>query len=259
MANQNESTVEEKLRTLYALQLIYSRVDKIRNVRGELPLEVQDLEDEVLGLKTRIDKLKADVETITYEVNARKNLIEESKALIKKYAEQQENVRNSREFNALSKEVEFQQLEIQLAEKNIREFKAQIEQKKDVIETTKEGLAEREAHLAHKKGELDAILAETEKEEKALLKMATTYEKKIEERLLQAYWRIRRNVKNGLAVVPIERGASGGSFFTIPPQVQVEIAARKKIITDEHSGRILIDPLLAEEEQQKMQEIFSKI
>lgn len=260
MANQNESTVEEKLRTLYALQLIYSRVDKIRNVRGELPLEVQDLEDEVLGLKTRIDKLKADVETVTYELTARKNLIEESKALIKKYTEQQEKVRNSREFNSLSKEVEFQQLEIQLAEKNIREFKAQIEQKKDVIETTsKEGLAEREAHLAHKKGELDAILAETEKEEKALLKMATAYEKKIEKRLLQAYWRIRRNVKNGLAVVPIERGASGGSFFTIPPQVQVEIASRKKIITDEHSGRILIDPLLAEEEQQKMQDIFSKI
>ncbi|WP_420398921.1 zinc ribbon domain-containing protein [Flagellimonas sp.] len=259
MANKSENTVEEKLRALYDLQLIDSRVDEIRNVRGELPLEVQDLEDEVLGLKTRMDKLKTDVETVNFEIAAKKNLIEESKALIKKYAEQQKNVRNSREFNSLSKEVEFQELEIQLAEKNIKEFKAQIEQKKEVISETKEKLTEREGHLKHKKGELDAILAETEKEEKALLKKSEEFEEKIEERLIQAYKRIRHNVKNGLAVVPVERGASGGSFFTIPPQVQVEIASRKKIITDEHSGRILVDPLLAEEEQARMQELFAKI
>jgi predicted nucleic acid-binding Zn-ribbon protein len=259
MANKKESTVEEKLRALYDLQLIDSRVDEIRNVRGELPLEVQDLEDEVLGLKTRMDKLKTDVETINFEITAKKNLIEESKALIKKYAEQQKNVRNSREFNSLSKEVEFQELEIQLAEKNIKEFKAQIEQKKEVIAETKEKLSEREGHLKHKKGELDAILAETEKEEKALLKKSEEYEEKIEDRLVQAYKRIRTNVKNGLAVVPVERGASGGSFFTIPPQVQVEIASRKKIITDEHSGRILVDPLLAEEEQERMQNMFAKL
>nr|WP_299388482.1 C4-type zinc ribbon domain-containing protein [Allomuricauda sp.] len=259
MAKQSENTVEEKLRALYDLQLIDSRVDEIRNVRGELPLEVQDLEDEVLGLKTRIDKLKTDVETVNFEIAAKKNLIEESKNLIKKYAEQQKNVRNSREFNSLSKEVEFQELEIQLAEKNIKEFKAQIEQKKEVISETKEKLSEREGHLKHKKGELDAILAETEKEEKALLKKSEEFEEKIEERLIQAYKRIRHNVKNGLAVVPVERGASGGSFFTIPPQVQVEIASRKKIITDEHSGRILVDPLLAEEEQARMQELFAKI
>ena len=259
MAKKNESTVEEKLRALYDLQLIDSRVDEIRNVRGELPLEVQDLEDEVHGLKTRIDKLKVDVETINFEIAAKKNLIEESKTLIKKYSEQQKNVRNSREFNSLSKEVEFQELEIQLAEKNIKEFKAQIEQKKEVISETKEKLSEREGHLKHKKGELDAILAETEKEEKALLKKSEEFEEKIEERLVQAYKRIRHNVKNGLAVVPVERGASGGSFFTIPPQVQVEIASRKKIITDEHSGRILVDPLLAEEEQEKMHALFSKI
>ena len=259
MANKKESTVEEKLRALYDLQLIDSRVDEIRNVRGELPLEVQDLEDEVLGLKTRMDKLKTDVETINFEITAKKNLIEESKALIKKYAEQQKNVRNSREFNSLSKEVEFQELEIQLAEKNIKEFKAQIEQKKEVIAETKEKLSEREGHLKHKKGELDAILAETEKEEKALLKKSEEYEDKIEDRLVQAYKRIRTNVKNGLAVVPVERGASGGSFFTIPPQVQVEIASRKKIITDEHSGRILVDPLLAEEEQERMQDLFAKL
>nr|WP_297785290.1 C4-type zinc ribbon domain-containing protein [uncultured Allomuricauda sp.] len=259
MANKKEITVEDKLRALYDLQLIDSRVDEIRNVRGELPLEVQDLEDEVLGLKTRMDKLKTDVETVNFEITAKKNLIDESKALIKKYSEQQKNVRNSREFNSLSKEVEFQELEIQLAEKNIKEFKAQIEQKKEVIAATKEKLSEREGHLKHKKGELDAILAETEKEEKALLKKSEEYEDKIEERLIKAYKRIRHNVKNGLAVVPVERGASGGSFFTIPPQVQVEIASRKKIITDEHSGRILVDPLLAEEEQERMEKLFAKI
>ncbi|SHF66682.1 hypothetical protein SAMN03080594_106103 [Arenibacter palladensis] len=259
MATKTETTVEEKLRALYDLQLIDSRVDEIRNVRGELPLEVEDLEDEVLGLKTRMDKLKTDVETINYEISAKKNLIDEAKVLIKKYAEQQKNVRNSREFNSLTKEVEFQELEIQLAEKNIKEFKAQIEQKKEVIAATKERLTERESHLKHKKSELNAILAETEKEEKALLKKSEEYQSQIEERLVKAYNRIRNNVKNGLAVVPIERGASGGSFFTIPPQVQVEIASRKKIISDEHSGRILVDPVLAEEEQEKMQKLFSKL
>lgn len=259
MATKTETTVEEKLRALYDLQLIDSRVDEIRNVRGELPLEVEDLEDEVLGLKTRMDKLKTDVETINYEIGAKKNLIDEAKVLIKKYAEQQKNVRNSREFNSLTKEVEFQELEIQLADKNIKEFKAQIEQKKEVIAATKERLTERELHLKHKKSELNAILAETEKEEKALLKKSEEYQSQIEERLVKAYNRIRNNVKNGLAVVPIERGASGGSFFTIPPQVQVEIASRKKIISDEHSGRILVDPVLAEEEQEKMQKLFSKL
>ena len=259
MATKVETSVEDKLRALYDLQLIDSRVDEIRNVRGELPLEVEDLEDEVLGLKTRMDKLKTDLETINYEIGAKKNLIEEAKVLIKKYADQQKNVRNSREFNSLAKEVEFQELEIQLAEKNIKEFKVQIEQKKEVISETKEKLAERESHLKHKKSELDAILAETDKEEKALLAKSEKFEKQIEDRLVQAYKRIRNNVKNGLAVVPIERGASGGSFFTIPPQVQVEIASRKKIITDEHSGRILVDPVLAEEEQQKMHKMFAKI
>lgn len=259
MATKTEVTVEEKLRALYDLQLIDSRVDEIRNVRGELPLEVEDLEDEVLGLKTRIDKLKTDVETVNYEITAKKNLIEDAKALIKKYAEQQKNVRNSREFNSLAKEVEFQELEIQLADKNIKEFKVQIEQKKEIITETKERLTERESHLKHKKTELDAILAETEKEEKALLEKSEQFQEEIDERLIKAYKRIRNNVKNGLAVVPIERGASGGSFFTIPPQVQVEIASRKKIITDEHSGRILVDPALAEEEQEKMQKMFKKI
>ena len=259
MAKKTEVTVEERLRTLYDLQLIDSRIDEIQNVRGELPLEVRDLEDEVAGLNTRLEKLVESLETIDAEIAARKNLIEESKALIKKYNEQQKNVRNNREYNSLSKEVEFQELEIQLAEKHIKEFKAQIEQKKEVITETKDRLKERETHLKHKKGELDEILAETEKEEQALIKKSEEYQNQIEDRLVKAYHRIRTNVKNGLAVVPIERGASGGSFFTIPPQVQMEIASRKKIITDEHSGRILVDADLAEEQRVKMEKLFAKL
>ena len=259
MAKKTEASVEDKLRALYDLQLIHSRVDTIRNVRGELPLEVEDLEDEVAGLKTRLEKLCGDLSVVDDQIKAKKLQIEDSKTSIKKYTEQQKNVRNNREYNSLSKEIEFQELEIQLAEKNIKEYRAQIEQKKEVIETTKERLAERENHLKHKKEELDEILAETEKEEQELLKRGEDFEEQIEERLVKAYRRIRSNVRNGLAVVAIERGASGGSFFTIPPQVQVEIAGRKKIITDEHSGRILVDEDLAREEQDKMQAIFSKI
>ena len=257
MAKKKELTVEERLRALYDLQLIDSRVDEIRNVRGELPLEVRDLEDEVEGFKLRLQKLEDSLTDIDNQIKAKKNLIEEAKALIKKYNEQQKNVRNNREFNSLAKEVEFQELEIQLAEKHINEFKAQIEQKKEVIDGTKERLKEREDHLKHKKGDLDAILAETEKEEKVLLEKSEEYKTKIEERLAKAYTKIRTNVKNGLAVVPIERGAFGGSYFTIPPQVQVEIASRKKIITDEHSGRILVDAELAEEQKVKMEKLFS--
>lgn len=259
MAKKKEATVEEKLRSLYDLQLIDSRVDEIRNVRGELPLEVEDLEDEVAGLNKRIEKLENDLKLVDDSIKAKKIQIDDSKAAIKKYSEQQKNVRNNREFNALSKEVEFQELEIQLAEKNIREFKAQIEQKGEVITQTKERLSERKAHLKHKKSELDAILSETEKEEKALLAKSEEYENNIEDRLVQAYKRIRSSVRNGLAIVPIERGASGGSYFTIPPQVQVEIAGRKKIITDEHSGRILIDSELASEQTEKMNALFSKL
>ena len=258
MAKKNDVTVEEKLRSLYDLQLVDSRIDEIRNVRGELPLEVEDLEDEVAGLNRRLEKLDADIEVIENDIKNKKNQIEESKSTIKKYSDQQKNVRNNREFNALSKEIEFQELEIELSEKHIKEYKAKIEQKKEVIAQTKEKLSEREAHLKHKKGELDEILKETEKEEQALIEKSKEYEKNIEERLVAAYKRIRSNVKNGLAVVPVERGASGGSFFTIPPQVIMEIAGRKKIITDEHSGRILVDEELAKEEQEKMSSMFKK-
>ncbi|MEZ4854904.1 MAG: hypothetical protein R2812_00340 [Gelidibacter sp.] len=259
MAKKVEVSVEDRLRALYDLQLIDSRVDEIRNIRGELPLEVRDLEDEVEGLNTRLEKLVGSLALIDDDIKSKKNLIEEAKSLIKKYSEQQKNVRNNREFNSLTKEIEFQELEIQLAEKHIKEFKVQIEQKKEIITETKERLKDRQTHLKHKKGELNAILAETEKEELALIKKSEEYQEQIDKRLVEAYHRIRNNVKNGLAVVAIERGASGGSFFTIPPQVQVEIASRKKVITDEHSGRILVDAVLATEQKEKMEKLFAKL
>ncbi len=259
MANTKELSVEDKLRALYDLQLIDTRIDEIRNVRGELPLEVEDLEDEVAGLTTRLDKLKADLDVIEESIKVKKNAIEDHKESIKRYTKQQETVRNNREFNSLTKEVEFQELEIQLAEKQIKEMKASIEHKKEVIANSKEKLETKTSHLKHKKSELDAIMSETAKEESFLSEKSAEYQALIEERLLAAYNRIRSSVRNGLAVVSIERGASAGSFFTIPPQTQVEIAARKKIITDEHSGRILVDSSLAEEERQKMEQLFASI
>ncbi len=257
MTNTKELSVEDKLRAIYDLQLIDSRIDEIRNVRGELPLEVEDLEDEVAGLSTRSEKLKSELEVIEDLIKAKKNAIDEHKEAIKKYTKQQETVRNNREFNSLTKEVEFQELEIQLAEKQIREMKASIEHKKEVIALSKEKLDVKSNHLKHKKSELDAILSETAKEESFLLEKSAEFKNSIEPRLLAAYDRIRSSVRNGLAVVSIERGASAGSFFTIPPQTQVEIASRKKIITDEHSGRILVDSALAEEEKEKMENLFA--
>jgi hypothetical protein len=259
MAKKKELTVEERLRALYDLQLIDSRIDEIRNVRGELPIEVRELEDDVEGFKLRVQKLHDSLNDVNGQIKSKKNLIEEAKGLIKKYTEQQKNVRNNREFNSLSKEVEFQELEIQLAEKQIKEFSAQIEQKNEVISGTTERLNERETHLKYKKADLDAILAETEKEEKLLLSKSDDYRTKIETRLVASYTKIRASVKNGLAIVPIERGASGGSYFTIPPQIQMEIASRKKIISDEHSGRILVDASLADEQKVKMEKLFSKL
>ena len=259
MATIKEVNVEDKLRALYTLQLVDSKIDEIRNVRGELPLEVDDLEDEVAGLSTRLEKLKGDLDSIDDQVKEKKNAIDVHKAAIKKYLEQQKNVRNNREFNSLTKEVEFQELEIQLAEKQIKELKASIDHKKEVVSGTKERLDGKQTHLKHKKAELSDIMAETEKEEKFLSNKSAELRGQIEERLLAAYDRIRNSVRNGLAVVSIERGASAGSFFTIPPQTQMEIAARKKIITDEHSGRILVDGVLADEEREKMDNLFASI
>jgi predicted nucleic acid-binding Zn-ribbon protein len=257
MAKTKEVTVEEKLRALYDLQLIDSRIDEIKMMRGELPLEVKDLEDEIEGLQTRLNNFNTDIENLETSIANKKNNIEEAKTLTKKYLEQQKNVRNNREYDSLTKEIEYQDLETQLADKRIGEFELKIEQKKEIITTAKEKIKEKEDHLKHKKEELDGILEETAKEEELLLKKSAEFSKMIDERLFNAYKKIRGNVRNGLAVVSIERGASGGSFFTIPPQRQVEIATRKKIITDEHSGRILVDAELAAEEKEKMQKFFS--
>jgi predicted nucleic acid-binding Zn-ribbon protein len=257
MSKKKEVTVEDKLRALYDLQLIHSRIDEIKNTRGELPLEVEDLEGDIEGLNKRLDNFQNDVEALNNNIKDKKQAIEESNALMKKYTKQQDSVRNNREFDSLTKEVEFQELEIQLAEKHIREFNAKIAHKEEVIEGSKEKLKDLEVHLKHKKSELSEIMKETEKEETVLNKKSVELSELIEERLLKAYTRIRSNVRNGLAVVAVERGAAAGSYFTIPPQRQMEIAMRKKIITDEHSGRILVDVELANEEKQKMSKFIN--
>lgn len=259
MTKKKELTVEEKLRALYDLQLIDSRIDEIKSMRGELPLEVEDLQDEVAGLNKRLEKLHVDLNTIEVGIKDKKSAIEEFKEAIKKYTAQQNEVKNNREFNSLEKEIEFQNLEIELAEKHIKEMQASIEYKKASIEETESRLAARQEHLTHKEAELNSIMAETEREEKLLLQKSEEFKADIEERLLLAYDRIRKGVRNGLAVVSIERGASAGSYFTIPPQTQVEIAGRKKIITDEHSGRILVDSALADEEKEKIETIIAKL
>lgn len=256
MPKKKEVTVEEKLRALYDLQLIDSRIDEIRNVRGELPLEIEDLDDEIIGLNKRLSNLNDDVTRLKDEISAKKLVIEGANALVKKYSEQQKNVRNNREFDSLTKEIEYQGLEIELAEKRIKEYQAKIEQKNEIIENTQKSIAKQEDLLSHKKAELDDITNETIKEEKLLAEKSEEFRESIDDNLLNAYKRIRGSVKNGLAVVSIERGASGGSFFTIPPQTQVEIASRRKIITDEYSGRILVDGALAEEERIKIENLL---
>lgn len=258
MAKSKIQTVEEKLRALYTLQLIDSNIDRIKTIRGELPLEVQDLEDEIAGLNTRLEKVQNEISDLENAIAEKKNGIKDSKALIKKYEEQQNNVRNNREFDSLNKEMEYQTLEIKVFEKRIKEHSFQIESKKELIENTKNSLSEREADLNVKKKELEEIVGETQKEEEILLKKSEEASTLIEERLLNAYRRIRSGAKNGLAVVAVERGSSGGSFIQIPPQRQLDIAARKKVIVDEHSGRILVDKDLADEETEKVEKLLQK-
>jgi len=256
MAKKKEITIEEKLRALYDLQLIDSRIDEIRNIRGELPLEVEDLENEIAGLNTRLEKFNETIEESNNGISDQNNLIDQAKDLRKKYEEKLKNVRNNREYNSIVKEQEYQDLEIQLAEKKIIQFKEQIEQKNESISELNEKIKERGEHLKAKNKELSSIMKETEKEETLLVKKSNEFEKLIEEHLIQAYKRIRNSVKNGLAIVPVQRGAAGGSFFAIPPQVQLEIASRNKIIIDEHSGRILVDPELAAEEENKIKKLI---
>tara|TARA_B100000524_G_scaffold223405_1_gene117987 strand:- start:9647 stop:10435 length:789 start_codon:yes stop_codon:yes gene_type:complete len=259
MARTKKYTPEETLRSLFNLQFIDSRIDSMREVRGELPMEVNDLEDEMAGLNKRLDKIEEEIGELNSLIMDKKNIIEESKITIKKYLEQQKNVRNNREFDSLSKEIEYQELEAQLAEKRIKENVIRIDDKKEVLDEVKELLKAKEEALEAKNNELKEIISETEREEKLLLNESEKASKSIEERFLKAYKRIRGASKNGLAVVPVERGASGGSFIKIPPQVQLDIAARKKIIVDEHSGRILVDALLAEEQSTKMNRKINKV
>ncbi len=236
-----EHTVKTKLTSLYALQRIDQRIDGIRSVRGELPLEVQDLEDEIEGLATRVKKFRDEISDLEREISGKKIAAQESLDLIKKYEAQQMNVRNNREYDSLSKEIEFQTLEAQLSEKKMKEFSAEVEIKTQMVEKVEEELAERKGDLDAKNAELNDIIAETEKDEKVLLEESEKQKQIIDERLLVAYQRIRDNALNGLAVVPVERDACGGCFNKIPPQRHLDIRLHKKIIVCEYCGRILID------------------
>ena len=241
-AEPADLTVEEKLKALYELQTVDSKIDDIKRLRGELPLEVQDLEDEIAGLQTRIQNFEEDVVKLEDSINTKKNEIKESQSLIKKYTEQQNNVRNNREFDSLSKEIEFQNLEIELCEKRMKEFTVKIKEKQVVINESKEILGERSADIDNKRNELNSITNETKKEEEALINKSEKILALVEERLGNAYKKIRGNARNGLAIVTVQRDACGGCFNKIPPQRQLDVRSRKKIIVCEYCGRILVDP-----------------
>lgn len=253
----NDISVEEKLRALYDLQIIDSRLDEIRNTRGELPIEVEDLEIEIEGLDKRAGKFDNEIKEQNAEINSKKELISQAQTLISKYKSQQDNVRNNKEYESLDKEIEYQTLEIELAEKRIKEFGVKISHKNETLSELTTKIEDLRNHLVHKKNELDELVAETQKEEEFLLEKSAEFSEKIDTRLLASYQRIRKGSINGLAVVGLERGAPKGSFFTIPPQKQMEIAQRKKIIIDENSGKILVDDEMVNEENAKMAEIIN--
>ncbi|MBK5284403.1 MAG: hypothetical protein JJE25_03285 [Bacteroidia bacterium] len=245
-ANGKESSVEDKLKALYILQQVDSNIDKIRTVRGELPMEVTDLEDEIAGLETRIANSDGELAQLDEMIAKRKLAMKDSQALIKKYESQQGKVKNNREYESIVKEIEYQNLEMQLAEKRIKEHKFEIQNKKTVLESSKEVLAERKAELETKKAELDSIVAETKKEETILQKTSADAAKLIEDRLYQAYKKVREQARNGLAVVAIQRDSCGGCFNQVPPQRQLDIRQHKKVIVCEHCGRILVDAKIVE-------------
>ncbi len=253
-AQATDLSIEDKLKALHKLQTVDSKTDKIKVLRGELPLEVQDLEDEIAGLKTRANNFEEEVKQLEKSIGERRKEIEAAEALMARYKEQQNNVRNNREYDSLSKEIEFQGLEIELAQKKIKTANTEIEEKKKAIESSKKELKERTNDLENKKKELEEIVSETEKEEKDLMELSKEVEEIIEPRLCNAYKKIRKNARNGLAVVPVERDACGGCFNKIPPQRQLDIRSRKKIIVCEHCGRILIDKELAEENETELKE-----
>ena len=240
-----ELSIEDKLRNLYQLQTMLSEIDSIKTLRGELPLEVQDLEDEIEGLTTRIDKIQADMQGIQEEISKRKIGIQDNNASIERYTEQLNNVRNNREYENLTKEIEYLQLDNQLHEKKIREANEAFEHKQEEIRRCSDNVTERRDDLDVKKSELDEIISETRAEEEKLRERSKNLELTIEPRLLSAFKRIRKNSRNGLGIVYVQRDACGGCFNKIPPQRQLDIRMRKKIIVCEYCGRIMIDPELA--------------
>ena len=245
MAKEKEYTVEERLKALYELQTLLSEIDRIKTLRGELPLEVKDLEDSIIGLETRLENYKNDIKEFNTSVAAHKVGIQEAQALIEKYTEQQNNVRNNKEFDHLTKEIEYQGLEIEARDKKVRDLTKLINDRKDEIEELQKLLTDRKADFQEKRGELDEIIAETRQEEEKLREQVKTLEQDIEPRLLASFKRIRKNARNGLGIVYIQRDACGGCFNKIPPQRQMDIKLRKKVIVCEYCGRIMIDPELA--------------
>ena len=239
-AKKNEMTIAEKLDSLYVLQKIDSEIDRIRTIRGELPLEVQDLEDEIEGLDLRIGKMEEEIKTLDTDVADRKNANKDAETAIAKYKEQQNNVRNNREFESISKEIEFQELEIKLNEKRTKEGKIKISNKKEILDEAKERRSFRAEDLKSKKAELDEIVAETQAQEEKLEKKSKSALKKLDDRLSAAYTRLRTSAHNGLSVVPVDRDSCGGCFNKIPPQRKLDIQAKKKVIACEHCGRILV-------------------
>ena len=238
-------TVEDKLKALYQLQLTLSQIDEKRALRGELPLEVEDLENEVEGLNVRLDKIQRDINDYEQAIMQRRADIEEAKASVERYNHQLDEVKNNREYDTLTKEIEFQELEIQLCEKKIKEAVQKVEERKRDMMRAEEQLNDRETALEDKRGELDEIMQETREEEEILKAKAKDYETRIESRLLQSFKRIRKNARNGLGIVYVQRDACGGCFNKIPPQRQLDIKMHKKVIVCEYCGRILIDPELA--------------
>ncbi len=252
-----ETPISQKLLSLYNLQQIWSKIDRIRVIRGELPDEVRDLEDALEGMKTRIAKYTDDISELEENITAEDNKVKDSQTLIKRYEEQQNNVRNNREYESLTKEIEYQKLEIQVSEKRKGKFQAEITTKKDDIVEFENKLNEISDILQQKKDELEDIISDTEKEEKELIEQAAVLESKVEDRLLSAFERIRKNARNGLAIVQIDRDACGGCFSMIPPQRQLDIRLHKKIIVCEACGRIFIDKQLVESEEGESQNIES--
>ena len=241
MAHVKEFSVEEKLSSLVTLQKIDSKLDEIHILKGELPMEVADLEDEILGLHARQTRIEEEVNGVSEFIEQKKNIIKDAQTLVKKYEKQSDNVKNNREFEAINKEIEMQQLEVKLAEKHIKDATDEIAEKADSLEQAKKAVGLKEGMLVTKKSELEKIIVATEKEEKQYNKLAAEAREHVDERLMTSYVKIRKSYRNGLAVVPVERDACGGCFYAIPPQKQSEIKQHKKIMICENCGRILVD------------------